>query len=303
MPNPQEISRYCSSLVVLVTAKDDQYVQDDSEDSYTQDDSNDLYYHIDDSYNQDGKVVMLQLAHFSVKEYLTSTRLDIEFLQYFQEINAKASMAIICLAYLLQLNSKLPVDEIKRKFPLAHYSAKFWIIFAVVAESTDEKLQGYIRKFFCDHGGSYWNCYTLHPLDSPWKILKTKEPCSALYYASFGGLMNTVEYLISSGANVNGREGGRHGTALQTASRNGHKEVVELLVRSGADVSAPRGEGGYDTALQEASTYGHKEIVELLVRSGADVNARGGLFYIEEWPQGDCRAAHQVRRRRQRTSA
>jgi len=51
LPDPREISCYCSSLVVLVPT-------------------------IKHSYHKDDKHVELQLAHFSVKEYLTSNRLD-----------------------------------------------------------------------------------------------------------------------------------------------------------------------------------------------------------------------------------
>lgn len=69
-------------------------------------------------------------------------------------------MAIVCLAYLLHLKTELPIEEIRQKFPLAQYSANFWITFAVVAESNDETLQDFIRKFFCN-SGSYKNCYSL----------------------------------------------------------------------------------------------------------------------------------------------
>jgi hypothetical protein len=51
MPDPREVSCYCSSLVVLVTAEGH-------------------------SYDEGDKAAELQLAHFSVKEYLTLDRLD-----------------------------------------------------------------------------------------------------------------------------------------------------------------------------------------------------------------------------------
>jgi ankyrin repeat protein len=288
MPNPQEISRYCSSLVVLVSAEDDhydQYNQDDG-DQYNQDDSDQYSQDDSDQYNQDDsddsddphyqndKTVMLQLAHFSVKEYLISNRLDNDISQDFHEINAKASMATVCLAYLLQLNNRLPVQEIRQRFPLAQYSAEFWITFAAVAERKDETLQVFIKKFFYNYSGSYRNCYSLYRPDMPWTYNPTQEPGSALYYASFGGLMNTVVYLISSGADINA-QGGLYRTALAAASVSGHKEIVEQLINSGADVNA-QGEGEYGgTALAAASGIGHKEIVELLISSGADVNAQG----------------------------
>ena len=51
MPNPQEISRYCASLVAVVSVKKDPRGENDNR-------------------------VELQLAHFSVKEYLLSDRVE-----------------------------------------------------------------------------------------------------------------------------------------------------------------------------------------------------------------------------------
>ena len=179
MPDPHEISCYCSSLVVVVPAKEHSYFKDD-------------------------KSVELQLAHFSVKEYLTSNRLDKDIAQSFQATVAKASIAIVCLAYLLHLDSALLITEIQERFPLAQYCAKYWITYAAVAESKDETLQGFIREFFCYHISSYRNCYSLYRPDYPgYPGLDFREgPASALYYASFGGLVNTVEYLLSQGADI-----------------------------------------------------------------------------------------------------
>ena len=85
MPEPQEISRYGSSLVVMAS------VQEVSD------------------YEDIEEVLVLQLAHFSVKEYLTSGRVQREFTQVFQETTANASIATVCLAYLLHLDQDLQV--------------------------------------------------------------------------------------------------------------------------------------------------------------------------------------------------
>ncbi|OJD26655.1 hypothetical protein ACJ73_01954 [Blastomyces percursus] len=69
MPKPLEISRYCSSLVST------------------------------NSVNGRGEHAYLQLAHFSVKEYLTSDRVDKSFRESFAEINARG----IITAYLSQM--------------------------------------------------------------------------------------------------------------------------------------------------------------------------------------------------------
>ncbi|KAH0562440.1 hypothetical protein GP486_002865, partial [Trichoglossum hirsutum] len=118
MPNPQEITCFCSSLVVLVS---------------TTHDSNDK--------NEEG--MKLQLAHFSVKEYLTSERLDKDVAHNFQEVAARASVATACLAYLLHLDQNIRIEKIKEMFPLAQYSARYWMDHAAMAEGKDEKLQGF----------------------------------------------------------------------------------------------------------------------------------------------------------------
>lgn len=243
MPNPYEISCYCSSLVVIVSAND--------------------------------KPVELQLAHFSVKEYLTSNRLDKDIAQSFQATVAKASIAIVCLAYLLHLDLALLIVEIQEGFPLAQYCAKYWITYAAVAESKDETLQGFIREFFCYHINSYRNCYSLYRPDYPGFFGPDfgEGPASALYYASFGGLVNAVEYLLSRGANVHA-QGGRYSTALHAASHRGHDKIVELLLSKGADVHAQGGD--YGTALHAAWLEGHDKVVELLLSKGADVHGNYG---------------------------
>jgi hypothetical protein len=247
MPDPREISCYCSSLVVVVSAKDH-------------------------SYDEDDKPMELQLAHLSVKEYLTSDRLDNDIAQKFQEVVAKASITTVCLAYLLHLDLDIPTKELKKTFPLAQYCARYWLTFAAVAESEgDEIMQGFIRGFFYYHRSSYRNCYSLYRPDRPWEDEpdKGEEPASALYYASFGGLINAVKYLLSQGAEVNAQGSGHFSNALQAASYEGHEKVVELLLGKGADVNAQGSGGEYGNALQAASFRGHEKVVELLLGRGA----------------------------------
>jgi hypothetical protein len=251
MPDPQEITCFCSSLVVLASTTHD-------------------------SYEENKEDMKLQLAHFSVKEYLTSERLDKDVAHNFQEVAAKASIATVCLAYLLHLDQDIPINKIRETFPLAKYSARYWMSHAVVAEGKDGKLQGFIEKLFCHHRNSYWNCYSLYQPDRPWDngLAERRGSLSpALYYASFGGLVKAVQYILSEGADVNA-QGGYYGNALQAASLRGYKKIVELLLKEGADVNT---QGGYyGSALQAASARGHKKIVELLLKEGADVNAQGG---------------------------
>jgi hypothetical protein len=143
MPDYQEITRYCSSLVVVVSTKSDD---------------------------------VLQLAHFSVKEYLVSNRVESVIAGEFQKVTASASIAKVCLAYLLQFDHELQPEEVLIRFPLAKYSATFWMSYATVGNGEEESLMGLIERFFCFLGAPYKICYGLYRPDRPWEdVLRCKQ--------------------------------------------------------------------------------------------------------------------------------
>jgi hypothetical protein len=134
----------------------------------------------------------------------------------FEKITASASIAKVCLAYLLQFNQELQLEEVLIKFPLAKYSATFWISFAAVGNSEEDGLIGFIKHFFCFIGAPYKTCYSLNRLD---KIYENQEPnttgtlLSPLYYAALGGLRKTIQLLLKNNGNVNA-QGRNYGNAL-----------------------------------------------------------------------------------------
>ena len=76
-----------------------------------------------------GQVV--QFSHFSVKEFLTSSRIvgssaDVSRFHILLE-PAHASLAKACLGVLLRLGELVVGDKVKGKFPLARYAAKHWV--------------------------------------------------------------------------------------------------------------------------------------------------------------------------------
>ncbi|KAK2834871.1 hypothetical protein FQN49_006833 [Arthroderma sp. PD_2] len=243
MPDVREISCYCSSLVVIVPSKE----------------------HV---HRNDPKYAKLQLAHSSVKEYLTSNRLEKEIAQDFLATTARASIAKVCLAYLLQFDEELPLQQVVVDFPLAKYSARYWMDHAMMVKDKDAKLLELIRALYCYHEASYRVCYRLHLPDMPWEWFRPPEiPEPPLRYASFGGFRDAVQSLLSLGVDVN------HGDALQVASQQGHEEVVELLLNKGADIDhAMFSNGIYRSALSVASENGHIKTVELLLSRGAKFN-------------------------------
>lgn len=250
MPFPDEIAGYTSTLVNLVVRETEQ-----------------------------GSVKELQLAHFSVKEYLTSDKVC----ETLQEAHAKSDMTNVCLGYLLHLSQRMPVEYIRKTFPFAQFCARYWMEYAVVAEMRDEtaeKIRKLANEFFISKGSSLNNCYRLYDPDWPETAepgdddsdSDDDEPAHPLYYTSLGGLPISTKALLDRKADVN-EKGGRFGNALMAASYNGHLEIVQQLLDGGADVNATELE--FSNALSAASSRGHEEVVMLLLNSGADIHTTG----------------------------
>ncbi|KAH8678369.1 ankyrin repeat protein [Xylariales sp. PMI_506] len=258
IPVPAEISRYCSSLVVIVTRKR----------SFDDDD----YWSVE----KEKPITEIQLAHFSVKEYLTSDRLREsvanDFEKDFEESTARASIAEVCLSYQLNLariNQTYSLDQIESLYPLAKYSARYWASHAMIAETYSKTSLTLAMELFFNQT-SFEICCQLY---SPDRYSQKNQ--STLYYASSMGLFYSVQELIHKGADVNA-QGGHYGNALQAASSRGHEAVVQLLLEKGADVNAQG--GNYGNALQAASERGYEAVVQLLLEKGADINAQGGHY-------------------------
>jgi hypothetical protein len=178
------------------------------------------------------------------------------------------------------VDHELQPEEVLIEFPLAKYSATFWMSFAAVDNGEEDGLMVLIERFFCFLGAPYKVWYRIFCPDEPWlepPIERVDAPASPLYYAALGSLSKTVQLLLGKNANVNA-QGGRYGNALQAASSRGHEQVVKLLLEKNANVNA---QGGYyGNALYAASEGGHEQVVKLLLEKNVDVNVKGGYCYI-----------------------
>jgi hypothetical protein len=263
MPEPRDLLRICSTLVVCIRRP-----IDDNEDDYS--DSNILV--------RDGRreVNELRLAHFSIKEYLISHCVVQSFAGHLAETTARARIATICLTYLRDLDHGLSSTQIRAKFYFAQYCARYWVDHAQTAEEIDGDLQGHIMQFYEDEETAYVTCYNLYDPDRPWLTSiqrRNDDVAQALYHASLSGLVVAVTRLLDQGADINA-QGGKYGNALQVASVRGHEKIVQILLGKDAAVNAHGGE--YGNALQAASDRGRDKIVQMLLDAGADVNAQGG---------------------------
>ena len=232
----------------------------------------------------DGSSV-IQFAHFSVKEYLTSNRLEEskETLSRFHisMTPAHTIVAQACLSVLLHMDESITEDDLER-FPLASYAAEHWVGHARFQDVPPKIEDGMKRLFDPDnHHLSVW--VWIHDPDhpvfrGPRSKLSSWALATPLHYAAACGLHNIAQFLIvERSQNVNARSVRRGETPLGTASRRGHPDVARVLLEHGADTET---RDDYSTSpLQRASQGRHFEIVQVLLEHHADVNYSPNKVY------------------------
>ncbi|KAJ6565903.1 hypothetical protein DFH09DRAFT_1034733 [Mycena vulgaris] len=217
----------------------------------------------------------VQLAHFSVKEFFLSERIQSMPSVSLFRIEAEVAHTIIgtsCLAYLLWVSSMdvIPNDmaETKRQHPLADYSVHQYAVHAQFNHVSDN-VRDMLGSLFIEDSPQ-WIFWVSHKVASHVKL-----PGSPLYWAAELGFLPIVPLLLERGADVNA-QGGTCGNALGAASDRGHLRLARLLLERGADVNAQG--RGCGNALQAASKGGHLDVAQLLLERGADIDAQGGYY-------------------------
>ncbi|KAI0391538.1 ankyrin repeat-containing protein [Xylariaceae sp. FL0594] len=239
----------------------------------------------------------VQIAHYSVLEYLRSERIleqrDISH-YHIEQKGAHTNMARLCLALLLEphilklVNVKFikGVRDIENQYPLASYAA-----YAV-----DEQIMG----LFHDTNRAYkiWKKGVI--IDHPMLM-----QCDAVSTAAGNNLVKALRQLLAEAATAPSGHTHKaqrepptrrakvqdlvnymhHKTPLHVAAREGCYDAacvppsnydrvtalhLALLLDKGADIDIRDGKG--ETALIYASRRNNRDVVELLLRRGAHVN-------------------------------
>ena len=227
----------------------------------------------------DGSSV-IQFAHFSVKEYLTSKRLteSKETISrfYVSMTLAHTIIAQACLGVLLHIDENVTKDDLK-KFPLAEYAAEHLGGHARF-EGVSPKIQDGMKRLFDpsnrNHHFSVW-VWIYHP---EWRMARPdkcerQSPAVAtpLHHAAFYGLHDIVKFLIiERSQNVNARGFNRGETPLSVACRRGYCEVARFLLEHDADTETRDDENF--SPLDYSSVGGYVEMVRVLLENHADVN-------------------------------
>jgi ankyrin repeat protein len=218
---------------------------------------------------------VVHFAHFSVKEYLMSSRLAeakgtiSRF--HVSMTSAHTIVAQACLGVLLHLDKNVTEDSLKN-FPLAEYAARHWVGHARF-ENVSSRVQDGIQRLF-DPSKSHHSVWVwvydpiYHYYSSGRSELPEKARATALHYAAFCGMHDVAAFLIvEHSQDVNAR-GFFEEAPLHEASRHGHADVARLLLEHGADVQSR--DDDECTPLLLASKGGHVEVVRVLLEHGAD---------------------------------
>jgi ankyrin repeat protein len=238
-----------------------------------------------------GTTQVVQFAHFSVKEFLTSDRLadikeDISRFHIRPE-PAHTVIAQACLAILLRSDHN---DSAKGSSPLSKYAARHWVDHSHFGNVSSRIEYGMRRLFdpakpcFIAWLNSYnldheWTSFVRDYWDPPrssWgpkpRFTSTGEDDAplCLYYAALYGFRDVTEYLITKYPQHRNATVGHNKSPLAAALYNRHIQVAEILHQHGAVL--PIGANGR-TLLHAASKDGLVDIAQWLL-IGADTNAQ-----------------------------
>jgi len=246
----------CSSLVIVVKG--------DSEDSRT-----------------------VQFSHFSVKEFLMSSRLaepsrDVSRYHILLE-PAHTILAQACLGVLLELDDHIDRDKIKN-FPLANYAAEHWVKHARV-ENVSSHIEDGIKCLF-DVDKPHFAAWLWVNNEDRRRSMPTTFPekpdAVPLYYAALFGLRDLAAHILAEHPEDVDAMGGSEVTPLHASAMNGHFDVSSLLIEHlrdpdirGRDFQTPL----HSIMMSGKVQRGDLEVGQRLLDCGADVNAQD----YEDW--------------------
>ncbi|KAN0139500.1 hypothetical protein V8E53_003001, partial [Lactarius tabidus] len=188
----------------------------------------------------DSRVV--QFSHFSVKEFLTSSRLmrspHEEVSRFHIDLEpAHTIMAQACLATLLRLDETAGNSDAKVS-PLVNYAGQHWVDHAQFEKVSSRVRDGMDDLF--DSSKPYFTAWLqVHDIDERWQIFSPglgNVSGSPLYYAAFCGFYDLAERLIMKNPEQVNQRGGLTLFPLPAALSKKHFRVANLLYSHGAVV-------------------------------------------------------------------
>ena len=222
-----------------------------------------------------GRSKIVQFSHFSVKEYLTSDRLETSNVGNIRSFHiplepAHTTLSRACLAVLLQLGENVNEERLAA-FPLTSYAARNWVDHAKF-EGVASQVQDSMEDLFNPMKPHFLTWLQIHDVNDLVGGQHKDHLSTPLYYAALCGFGGLAKHLIITHALDVNAKFNIDWTPLFTASRRGHVDVARVLLEYGADINAQDIHG--QTPLHWPSQEGHLEVVQLLLEHGATLNVQ-----------------------------
>jgi len=266
----------CSSLIAIVDAGDVE--ASDGNSVAESDDGN--------SHVKAGDSRIVQFSHFSVKEFLTSSRLVTasgEVSDHHIDLErAHTILGQACLGVLLQIQYDVEGHTCK-DHPLVRYAAKHWTTHAQFGEVSSSLQKG--MEYLFDPDKPHFKVWlTLYDMDarsdkdSPFRFFAPYKRYSAgahLYYAALCGFHDLVHHLIIKHPQDVNTDGGLYRRPILAALAGEHFKTADLLRHNGADphVRCYQENTPLHSAVNCFSNFGHIKVVQKLIEYDADINA------------------------------
>ena len=230
--------------------------------------------------NVDG-IPVVQFSHFSVKEFLMSSRLanagELLSLYHILPHSAHAVFSRACLSILLNIGNPIDKGTVEKR-PMARYAARYWVDHAKF-ENVSSEIQDLVNSLFDPDRPYFATWVWIYDVDHPWKesmstLHPTPPEAKPLYYAALRGFRSSLDILtLTHPMDVNA-QGGIFGTALSAAFDKGEVKIALALLRCGADINALDIFG--ESSLYRSARDGNRVLMKLLLEHQADVNVRTG---------------------------
>lgn len=227
----------------------------------------------------------VHFMHASVREFLThhiaaATEHGISFTEACKEHEV---LARTCLSYLCyeELTISSGIDSKVSDFPFTLYASREWSAHLTSSGNISHEIEALIRKLL-DPATCRWKVWSNLVLPGRVDSLSREDtdkpiPTGPLFWASYLGLRNTVQWLLSLNVDINASDK-RYGSALQAAASRGHIKTLRLLIESGADVNISGGKYFYAIiiAVKICPPERLKEVIGILLEAGADIDSCDG---------------------------
>jgi hypothetical protein len=179
---------------------------------------------------------VIQFSHFSVKEFLMSSRLANagERLSPYHILpqSAHTFLSRSCLSVLLSLGDDVEKSAVEQQ-PFATYAAQYWVDHAKF-KGVSSSIQDLMERLFDPDGPHFATWVWIYDIDRPWMgsmstLRPTQPEAKPLYYAALCGFRSLAEQLIVTHQMDIDANGGDHGTALNAALAKGELEIAQTL--------------------------------------------------------------------------